>query len=213
MTDTIYPPTNLPTPTPSPTRSNVRIYIDLEGVLMNFTEKAARALDDLEIPISPNGILVSPNPVYTLTTKEIMFDVCHGFDFYADMEKYQWSDILFEEMFKCSNQSAYFISRQSTWDRCSWGGKAQWIWQNYGQYGYDHLMMISDTHEMSHRGKLEANDILIDDFVNPYINRWCAAGGTGYHWKEMDPRSDQTVITKELHRRFSEIRELIRLVG
>lgn len=208
-----YIPTNLPTPTPSHIYSNARIYLDVEGVMANFTKQAALALDNMKIPVSETGILISPNPVYTLTSKEIMYDVCHGFDFYASMEKYPWSDILFEELFKITNQNVYFISRQSKWDRESWGGKAHWIWQNYGQYGYDHLMMISDTHEMSHRGKLEEKDILIDDFVDPYINRWCAAGGTGFHWSEMDPRSEQDVISNELYRRLSELKELIRRVG
>ena len=210
MPNNIYPPTNPPIPTPN---SNIRIYLTIEGVMANFTAKAALALDNIQIPVSTNGILIEPNPVYTITNTEVMYDICHGFDFYSSMEKYPWSDIIFEELFKITNGNVYFISRQNKWDRESWGGKAHWVWRNYGQYGYDHLMMISDTHEMSHRGKLENKDILIDAVVNPYINRWCATGGTGFRWREMDARSEQDVISRELFIRLSELKELIRRVG
>lgn len=209
----IYPPNILPTPTPSPFYSSARVYVELEGVLMNFTEKAAIALDNLQIPISTTGILVDPNPVYTLTSKEITYDICSGFDFYSNMNKYRWSDILFEEIFRLTRGNIYFVSRQNTWDREAWGGKAQWVWKSFGQAMYDRLIMISDENVVSPTLRLESKDILISSVLTPYILNWCSIGGTGVHWSELDWRSNESIVATELSSRLHLLTTTISEVG
>ena len=166
----------------------VRIFLDIEGVLANFTQYAALALDNLQIPFDHKTNVIDPNPVYSHTTAEVLYDICHGFDFYRSMPKYSWTDVIFEELFKISNGNVYFISRGNKWDRSGWGGKAQWIWENFGDYGYNHLFMVSDVVESPMRGYRLPNDILIDDMLEPNIRRWCQSGGTGFHWQEIDWR-------------------------
>lgn len=204
----IYNPSDFGGSRPQTPRLVPRVYFDLEGVLVNFTTRAALALDNMHIPIAKDGIL-SPSPVYNRTTNEVLYDICHGFDFYKSLPKYPWSDIIFSEAFMATKENVYFISRQNMWDRESWAGKAQWVWENYGQFGYDHLVMVSDNHDLSHRGLFTPGDILIDDMLEPNIKRWCMNGGTGFHWPEIDPRAEDGVITKELYQRISTLKTLI----
>lgn len=185
------------------------MYFDLEGVLMNFTKNAALALDNLQIPVSKDGILSSPNPVYKRTTNEVLYDICHGFDFYEVMEKYMWSDIIFQEAFMAANENVYFIARQNIWDDEAWGGKAAWVKKNFGSYGYNHLVMVSDAHSIESRLRLTKSDILIDDDLDGNIAQWCRVGGAGFHWTELDWRSDQEVLTKEIYRRIAALKLLI----
>lgn len=167
---------------------------------MNFTERAAFALDQLEIPISASG-LISPNPIYTFTTDEVFHDVCHGFDFYADSPPYPWADILFEKCFQLTHGKVYFITQNSGWDRESWGGKAHFIWRNYGQYGYDHTLMMSEGFVSFLDKPYTEMDILIDDDLEN-IKRWCQHGGVGLWWEEIDWRVDVEKSSQILIDRF-----------
>lgn len=208
---------SVPTPTPSPdgvpppeivARSNVRIFLDIEGVVMNFTLPAASALDDLEIPVSSSGT-IEPNPVYHFTSDEILYDICHGFEFYAEAcPVYPWTDVLFEEVFKMSMGNVYFLGKQNKWDRGAWGGKAQWIWEKFGDYGYTHLLMVSEKHMLPFQEILRPHHILIDNDMEN-IRAWCQAGGTGYWWPELDPRADLQVTSMELGRRLRELRRYV----
>ena len=205
----IYTPADFPSPATTPVPEHfpqehidrpVCIFLDLEGVMMNFTERAAFALDDLIIPISSSG-LISPNPIYTHTTDEVFHDICNGFDFYAEAPTYSWSDIIFEKCFQLTHGKVYFLAQNSGWDRESWGGKSHFVWRNYGQYGYDHLLMFSDGFVPFLDRPYTERDILIDDDMEN-IKKWCQRGGVGLWWEEIDYRADTELVSKLLIERF-----------
>ena len=215
----IYTPADFPSPVTTPVPENfpqehidrpVCIFLDLEGVMMNFTERAAFALDQLDIPISSSG-LISPNPIYSFTTDEVFHDVCHGFDFYAEAPVYPWSDIIFEKCFQLTHGKVYFMAQNSGWDRESWGGKAHFVWRNYGQYGYDHLLMISEGFVPFLERPYTERDILIDDDLEN-IKRWCQRGGVGLHWEEIDWRADTELVSKLLIERFKTLERYLKKV-
>ena len=188
----------------------VCIFLDLEGVMMNVTERAAFALDQIDIPMSSSG-LISPNPIYSFTTDEVFHDVCHGFDFYAEAPVYPWSDIIFEKCFQLTHENVYFLSYQSKWDREAWGGCSHFVWRNYGQYGYDHLLMISEGFVPFLERPYTERDILIDDDLEN-IKRWCQRGGVGLHWEEIDWRADTELVSKLLIERFKTLERYLKKV-
>jgi hypothetical protein len=213
----LYTSADFPAPATTPVPENfpkehldrpICIFLDLEGVMMNFTEQAAFALDQLDIPVSSSG-LISPNPIYTFTTDEVFHDVCHGFDFYAESPTYQWSDILFEKCFQLSHGKVYFLAQNSGWDRESWGGKAHFVWRNYGQYGYDHLLMMSEGFVSFLDKPYTERDILIDDDMEN-IKKWCLRGGTGLWWPEIDYRADTELVSAILIERFRVLTQYVK---
>ena len=215
----IYTPADFPSPVTTPVPENfpqehidrpVCIFLDLEGVMMNFTERASFALDQLDIPISSSG-LISPNPIYSFTTDEVFHDVCHGFDFYAEAPVYPWADIIFEKCFQLTHGKVYFMAQNSGWDRESWGGKSHFVWRNYGQYGYDHLLMISEGFVPFLERPYTERDILIDDDLEN-IKRWCQRGGVGLHWEEIDWRADTELVSKLLIERFKTLERYLKKV-
>ena len=215
----LYTAADFPTPetTPEPDEfpqehieRPVGIFLDLEGVVMNFTERAAFALDELDIPVSSSG-LISPNPIYTFTTNEVFHDICHGFDFYAEAPTYPWSDIIFEKCFQLTHGKVYFMAQNSGWDRESWGGKSHFIWRNYGQYGYDHTVMISEGFVPFLNKMYTERDVLIAcDKDN--LRRWCLRGGVGFLWEEIDWRADVELVSKLLIERFKALEKYVNQV-
>lgn len=215
----LYTPKDFPAPVTTPLPDNfpiqhrdnpICIFLDLEGVVMNITERAAFALDQLEIPISSSG-LISPNPIYSFTTEEVWHDICHGFDFYGEAPAYPWADIIFEKCFQLTHGKVYFMAQNSGWDRESWGGKAHFVWRNYGQYGYDHLLMISEGFVPFLERPYTERDILIDDDLEN-IKRWCQRGGVGLHWEEIDWRADPEVVSQILIDRFRVLQRHVDLI-
>lgn len=205
----LYTPQDFAPPNTTPVPENfpkqhldhpICIFLDLEGVVMNITERAAFSLDQMEIPLSSSG-LISPNPIYSFTTEEVWHDICHGFDFYGEAPTYPWSDLIFEKAFQLSHGKVYFLGRSSGWDREAWGGKAHWVWRNFGQYGYDRLLMVSDNFQKFIEKPYTERDILIDDRME-YIEKWCQQGGAAVYWPEIDWRADPDVVSAILIDRF-----------
>ena len=198
-----------PTP-PSPT--SPRIFLDLEGVLMNFTSLAALSLDNLQFPLHESGLVQTPHPVYTYTTKEILYDICNGVNFYSQLEKYAWADLLYQELYMATGGNVFFIVRNNRFDRGTWSGKADWIWRWFGESGYNRTIMVSeglDSETNAFVNNWRETDILIDDTLDPAIMNWCKRGGIGYHWKEIDPRASARVVSGLVSERIVEIKQLV----
>lgn len=207
----LYTPKDFPASVTTPLPDNfpiqhrdhpICIFLDLEGVVMNITERAAFALDQLEIPISSSG-LISPNPIYSFTTDEVFHDVCHGFDFYAEAPVYPWADLIFERCFQLTHENVYFLSYQSKWDREAWGGCSHFVWRNFGSYGYNRLIMVTDEFSLINVPfvNLTPRCILLSTKLGR-VQRWCQGGGSAMHWVEIDWRTDVEVVSRILIDRF-----------
>lgn len=160
------------------------IYLDLDGVMVNFTTAAAVMLDNLKIPELPSG-LVNFDTIDKAIASETVFNICSGREFWDNLDPYPWSWMLFEECFKLTQGNVYFVSRAFREDPDSWAGKAAWVHRHFGEYGLRHLFLMAGYHK--HRFCNGPSDILIDDRLDNVV-RWALAGGTGFHWEEIDAR-------------------------
>jgi 5'(3')-deoxyribonucleotidase len=205
----IYYPSDFNASLSNDSKSSKRIFLDLDGVLMNFTKAAAMALDGISIPINYNSPIININPVFENNTEQVLFDICSGYDFYSDMEEYPWANMIFSNILTNNNmENVYFLVRHNKYDFDGWSGKAHWVNKHFGAYGTEHLIMVSSHNPNVIKNLLSINDILIDDDIRN-IEKWCKDGGVGFHWKEIDWRADEKKCIEEVYNRLISIGSII----
>ena len=178
------------------------IYLDLDGVLCDFTSEAAILLDNMVIPKLPSG-LIEEGYIEKRVTGEAIYDICSGRSFWEDLKPYPWSWMLFEECFRLTQGNVYFASFAHREDPQSWAGKAAWVHKHFGEYGLHRLFLMAGKNKhMLCRGE---KDVLIDDNMTN-VCRWALAGGTSFHWQEIDSR--YTGAAEIVAKRFNKLKTL-----
>ena len=178
------------------------IYLDLDGVLVDFTTSAAVLLDNMQIPRQEDG-LIPESYIKKQVAREALFDICSGREFWENLPPYPWAWMLFEECFRLTQGNVYFTSLAYREDPLSWAGKAAWVHRHFGEYGLNRLFQMTGSNKhMLCRGR---QDIMIDDYLDN-VCRWALAGGIGFHWREIDSRygGAAEIVAK----RFSKLQQL-----
>jgi hypothetical protein len=120
---------------------------------------------------------------------------------------YPWTAVIWEECFRIGKGNVYFLIYNNKWDMEAWGGKAHWIRTHFGQYGYDRLIMVGEKHEAAFLPMINERNIYISLPWRKHFHRWCAMGGTGLAWPELDWRADADSASMEIGKRFIELRK------
>lgn len=163
-------------------------YIDLDGVLINFTKGACRALN-IECP--KNTIFDKKNGgewIYEQAGgRSAFWKRVHGFNLWANLEPYPWSKELLKIIHKHTNSWAY-LTKPSIDSGC-WSGKYTCVNKHFN-YGYGRLAIVEfDKSKICHGPQ----DLLIDDKAEN-CEKWRAAGGAAYHWVEVSDDWPQNLI-------------------
>ncbi len=176
----------------------------LNGVVANFTTHAAHHLDSLNLPYTKDGIF-EENMLEKHFAAEILYDICHGREFWEKVPVYPWSWMLYERAFELSKQQVWFLGKAHLEDSTSWGGKAAWVHRNFGRWGMDHLIMSHTIENLSMlcNGK---QDILVT-CLKSEVDVWNLVGGTALYFPELDVRS--ALATDEVARRLTAMTDVV----
>lgn len=170
-----------------------KIFIDLDGVIAAFTEFAASKHNI----IVPSGEIEDEFLYKQFPRKGDMWKKCLGEEFWVNIPTLPWAESLVNTVDK-SGHEWYFLTKIPL-DDSGYTGKARWI----RKYFPKHMMKLWCV-----RGNKDAaagpNKLLIDDKLSN-CQRWAAAGGEVYHWREITSDS-----TDEAERRIVEIKELVK---
>lgn len=153
-----------------------RIYLDLDGVIYNFHDKAASLFEfDLKTKIKETGkhLDFSDFIDYNDYSKKID-DV--GTSFWANLELLPWAKELFNYCMDYTDGETYFLSSTAC-HLYSPNGKKLAVNRDFGRdFCADHLILCRQK-------QLLANDysLLVDDTKSKILS-FKAAGGLGYFW-------------------------------
>jgi hypothetical protein len=169
----------------SPINSALRFYLKINGILANVSTPAAKLLDDWQYDIPQSGLL--PDDWFEqFFAKELIHDICYGFDFWNVVNVYPWSWMIFERVCYASNSNVYFLSRGYTEDVEGWGGRVAWLYKHFGSFGVKRFFITAEPENMNMLCHNQ-NDILI---TTNYIHAlsWKNIGGVSLYFPEIDVR-------------------------
>jgi hypothetical protein len=169
-----------------PAQTAPRFFFTIDAVLANFTTLAAQYLDDLQLPYTNDG-LFEENMLQKHFVPEVLFDICHGREFWENVPVYDWSWLMFEKAYALSSGDVHFVGKAYMADPGSWAGKAAWVHKNFGKYGVERLAMSLSTDNLVllNNGR---QDILVS-CIKRDVELWNNAGGSALYFQELDVRS------------------------
>jgi 5'(3')-deoxyribonucleotidase len=152
------------------------IYLDLDGVLVDFVSGALKTLGVTNYKIPPNGYKIESWKGVGVSTKEFWKAIdATNEHFWADLEKYPWSDKLVR---LCESYGSVFILTSPSRNPYCLAGKMMWLKKHYPRLTRSVIMT-------PHKYLCAApNRILIDD-NDDKINKFIEYGGTGILFPQM----------------------------
>lgn len=159
-----------------------KIWIDLDGVLVNWHAGACKHFD----------IAYPSNFVFTwgwlseqtgLGTTDLLASMDAEPEFWRTLEPTAHAGEIISYL--DSNFPDWGILSSATRSGTSWGGKAEWVFRYLGRSGMDRLVICCGDKARFAYPKA----VLIDD-RRRNIDDWMAAGGVAFHWVEYS--SDMT---------------------
>lgn len=166
-----------------------RIFLDLDGVMINFTKGACKALN-LQYPkqFEFNGEWLYPNA----GGPGPFWKAVNGHELWANLETFPWAnDIL--KIVNSYTDNWRFLTKPS-YDPGSYSGKYESVRKNFGHI--NKLWLVNGDKDVVCRGP---SDLLIDDKTEN-CEKWIAAGGTVYQWTEITDDYDPAVVKERLVR-------------
>jgi len=169
----------------------MRIALDLDGVLVNFTKAACKKMGE---PYPSKLVFPSYSWIFDKYGKQSCYKRLRGHHFWVEMEKYPWADKLVSLVDELSDGNWMFLTKPMRDPYC-FSGKAEWLMKHYPQY-MDRLTIISGPKEEFVRNMY---DILIDDKPEN-IQEWSKSGGSPFYWHEVSDDIDDEVIEERLEK-------------
>jgi hypothetical protein len=169
----------------SPINNSLRFYLKVNGILANVSTSAAKLLDDWQYDVPRTGLL--PDDWFEqFFAKELIHDICYGFNFWNIVNVYPWSWMIFERACYASNSNVYFLSRGYKEDVEGWGGRVNWLYKHFGEFGVKRFFITAEPENMNMLCHNQ-NDILITTSYT-HANSWKNIGGVGLYFPEIDVR-------------------------
>lgn len=170
--------------------TSMRVFLDMDGVVANFTKAACKVLDE---PYPADQHLNDYGWLFEKHGDARCYSKIKGHLLWTSIEKFPWSDDLVHLVDKVSDGNWIFLTKPMI-DPWCYSGKAEWIMKNYRSY-LKKLTIIGEDKSMFVRNK---DDILIDDHPKN-IKNWLDAGGSTFHWTEYGAQYNPEEVQKRLY--------------
>jgi len=164
-----------------------RIYIDLDGLIANFSLAACNSCN---IPY-PLNTEFGDTWLDEKCGKDI-WNHCAGQEFWSNLSPFPWAQTLVHLVDSYAPKNWVFLTK-SSFDAGCYSGKFLWIKQHFPNHT-DKLWIVNGNKNMACGS---AQDLLIDDKIKN-IEQWKDAGGSTYHWTEVTPDWPADQIAKRL---------------
>jgi hypothetical protein len=165
--------------------NKLRFFVKINGVIANVSTPAAKFLDDWQYDVPQSGLL--PDDWFEqFFAKELLHDICYGFDFWENVNTYPWSWLIFERVCYASNSNIYFLSRGYKEDVEGWSGRVAWLYKHFGSFGVKRFFITAELENMNMLCH-DKHDILITT-SRYHALAWSSLGGVGLYFPEIDVR-------------------------
>ena len=162
------------------------IYIDLDGVCVDFTKNVSEMFKLTDTPIhSPENLAPW---TYEGEERQRLNIVMETYNFWVNLEPYLWSRGLVELCQKYGD--VRFLSKARPNSGCM-AGKMDWIFKYFPEMKYKTILTTQDKWVCS-----SPNSILIDDDLR-HKDGWTNGGGYYYHWEELKGCQEGNTIAKK----------------
>ncbi len=153
----------------------MKIFLDLDGVIANFSKSASKCLD---IPYPVQHEFKQYDELFAHVPKPVFYSKIRGHDFWANLGIFPYAKDLVKMIDTVSDGNWMFLTKPMMDFGC-YSGKFAWVQKHFPQY-LGKIIIINGTKATCCTG---ANDILVDDTAKN-INEWAAAGGHAIRWVE-----------------------------
>lgn len=159
----------------------MRVFVDLDGVVVNFHEPASKAFPGIVYP--KEGILdftwLYDQVKHDHSVADFMGKIEALPNFWPGLRSFAWMPELIQILEENCSDNWYFLSAASQ-NPESWSGKADWVKRYFGVKGIHRLILVHGA-----KTKVVSSDaILIDDKLE-HCKDWQDKGGLGaFHWIE-----------------------------
>lgn len=167
----------------------MRIFLDLDGVLANFTKAACAQLGE---PYPSNYVFEDYSWLFDKYGDAKCYSKLRGHLYWETLELYPWAHELVE-IVKESNPDEWMFLTKPMADPFCFSGKYSFVKKHFPKYA-NKLTIISGRKDSFVR---DERDILIDDYTKN-INLWEQAGGSTFFWKEISDDFDKTLVDERL---------------
>lgn len=187
---------------------SVRIFCNVYGVFGDLTGRFASKYDNLVIPCRMDCIL-DPDYIRNHVSKAALATILEEEFFWKNMSAFPWYMLLMGEIYKLCKGDYYLMI--SYYDSLQLEDRVVWIWRHFGHVSQERTFIAaSSSWSNLVRGR---NDILIDSNL-VHIEKWGAAGGSGFWWPEMsiDCKDPSKILSKRIGLLNHAVRDLVDLV-
>ena len=183
--------------------SPVTIYSEIYGVFGNLTKRFAERMDEFLVSPTENGV-IPENFLLEHFPLDLLIAIAEEPEFWERVEKYQWFEPLFRKIFLVCRGNMYLMMdweyREQLTDRI------KWCERSFGTTLADNLILTADKNRPLLVGGRQ--DLLIDtDLYN--IERWTAAGGSGFWWPTINHACAPDLIARIVARRLGMIEDVV----
>jgi len=180
----------------------VRIFLDMDGVLANFT-KAACEHFAIKYPVERKRLYPKWLNDECGIPKHVVDDLMFNYDYWYNIELYSYTKDLINLCHALADE-VYILSKPMHHENC-YVAKLDWC---IDKLNLDRKQLII-TEAPKHLLASDYSDILIDDKVE-MIEKWYAAGGEGFWWQEIVENKHTHEFAKYRFQKIIEIVDKVR---
>lgn len=167
----------------------MRIRLDMDGVIANFTKQACKTMGE---PYPSEHVFTNYSWLFDKHGKHSCYKRMKGHLFWTSVEAFPWATDMINMVDEESKGNWMFLTKPMVDPYC-YSGKAEWV-MKYARQHLDKLCIIAADKSNVVRDK---KDVLIDDKIGN-IESWNAAGGTGYFWEEISDDFNTEAVESRL---------------
>lgn len=175
----------------------VRIFLDLDGVLANFTKAACKHFQ-VNYPIQERRLFTNWLTKVGGIAKTEVDNLMNNYEYWYNMEQYSYTKDLVELCKELADE-VYILSKPMNHEFC-YAAKINWCIDTLGLNRKQLIITEAPKHLLAH----DYTDILIDDKVE-MIEKWIIAGGEGYWWQELVENEHTDTLAKYRFKKLTEI--------
>lgn len=176
----------------------MKIYVDIDGVLANFSKAAAAKLG-IEYPKQYEFLLW--DELFSRLPRGKFYNEIVGHDFWENIEPFPYADEIVKVVNHQSHGNWEFLTKPMQ-DAGCYSGKFSWVKKHFPK----HLQKLNIVNGSKAKCCCSNTDILIDDSPNN-ITEWRNAGGIGLRWVEHTDDFDSIDYIEKLHELETAIRD------
>lgn len=167
----------------------MRVALDMDGVIANFTKQACKVLGE---PYPADKELADYGWLFAKYGDPTCYKRIKGHLFWTSIEKFPWSDELIDIVDEETKGNWIFLTKPMIDPYC-YSGKAEWLMNNYRRHLNKLCIVGADKSNLVRNPK----DVLIDDHPKN-IGLWEKAGGSTIFWTEIGSDFDQEKVKERL---------------